>query len=64
METVVIGTSAAKNSAGNMHTRYNDKINISEAFGKSMYSVLPRIFTINETLSDCLKNITSTKWQI
>lgn len=34
VETLVIGKSAAKNSAGNMRTRYNDKINISEMVGK------------------------------
>lgn len=34
METAVIEKSAAKNSAGNMRTRCNDKINISETFGK------------------------------
>jgi len=32
----VIGKFAAKNSAANMRTRYNDKINISETVEKSM----------------------------
>lgn len=48
MKTVVIGKSAAKNSVGNMRARYNDKVNISETFGKSMYNAVLRIFTINE----------------